>query len=462
MGFTVLDESVWMGLNSLKYPRREPYLYRNHNVVIGHHTASRTLPEHAPLLRTRCARVRSKRRQARTWPMYCLQIMADTFEAPKPPTLNSRDFQNHVLHVSDNYWGGACRAATRWHAASLEALNDRRWADAAYGIGVLSHYFADPLMPLHTASSDQESVVHRPMEWSICKSYDEILALWNAHSNESVFQLSSDSNWVSDAVTEAAELSHPHYERLIQIYDLKNGAKDPPRGLNRESRKILASMFGYAITGIAAIIDRIAAEAESDLPNPIIAMQTVVAGLNMPSAWVLKKIESSDERRAVAAILDEFEKTGSVRLNAPPEVRSVQSRREFDGLPSTTPKIVVSPRVRVPHVTEKPTVPQEHASEPRETIHPARTSIRYRFRPMEIPSSSLANSRENKRDPSPRDRLTEQDESPQRSSQQQANQSSRNEPKRRSSVRTDARKVSKSSDIVDAPSIGPKNREAIL
>lgn len=109
----------------------------------------------------------------------------------KDPDNVFKDFENHVVHVSDGYWGGAAKAGKKWLEVALRQLQAGNWRDAAYSLGVLSHYFTDPFMPLHTAQSPRETAIHRPLEWSVCCSYHEIYAAAN-----------SDSNWASSICTQ--------------------------------------------------------------------------------------------------------------------------------------------------------------------------------------------------------------------------------------------------------------------
>ena len=71
----------------------------------------------------------------------------------KDPDKKFRDFRNHVVHVQDGYWGGAMKKAEIWYRNLLEDLDAKRWSEAAYSAGVLSHYFTDPFMPFHTGQS---------------------------------------------------------------------------------------------------------------------------------------------------------------------------------------------------------------------------------------------------------------------------------------------------------------------
>ncbi|CAN0424209.1 unnamed protein product, partial [Hapterophycus canaliculatus] len=65
----------------------------------------------------------------------------------KDPDSRFRDFQNHVVHVDDGYWGGAPRVAHQWYDRLQKYLRQDRWSDAAHAAGVLSHYFTDPIQP---------------------------------------------------------------------------------------------------------------------------------------------------------------------------------------------------------------------------------------------------------------------------------------------------------------------------
>lgn len=257
-----------------------------------------------------------------------LKHYADYLKGAKDPDDTFKDFQNHVLHVSDNNWGGAPKACEQWLETTINHLNARQWQKAAYACGVLSHYFTDPIMPLHTGQSERETVVHRPMEWSICKGYEEIYCLcqYNRASVRIPFVQSSD--WIRQAVIAAAQIAHTHYQRLIEIYNLARGTVDPPRGLTKEARQILSELFDLALSGWATVVGRIAAEASVELPDSSLTMATLIAGLDMPRSWVVRKFHNIAEQNAVKKIFDEYAETGTVRDNLPAEIKVV--RRELD------------------------------------------------------------------------------------------------------------------------------------
>lgn len=248
----------------------------------------------------------------------------------KAPDTDFRDFRNHVLHVQDKHWGGAPKKAEEWYRHLLRKIREGEWSDAAYCAGVLSHYFTDPLMPLHTAQSKKESIVHRPLEWSVTKSYERILQRYQAGRHKIVFQLANNDGWLSDAVTKGAELSNRYYDSLIDQYDLERGVKDPESGFNESSIDVLAGLFGVALTGWARIIEIAAEESAVQIPEASLSMSELVASITMPIGWLVRRIETKSEQKAVRAILEEYRATGTVVENLPPEVTSVSQERKRD------------------------------------------------------------------------------------------------------------------------------------
>ena len=253
----------------------------------------------------------------------------------KDPDKVFRDFQNHVLHVSDNCWGGAARTAEKWLQKTIGRLNAQEWEEAAYSAGVLSHYFTDPIMPLHTAQSERESIYHRAMEWSVNQSYAKIRRQFQNQYSSTRIQLSSDDNWLSQLIKECAQVSHESYEWLLDRYDLETGSKKPKQGFDGESIDRFAQLFSLAIKGWAQVLQRISCETRIDIPPFRNGAKTIGAALEMPAAWVVRRIESDQEREAVQAIFDEYQRTGTVNELLPDEVKVVRQNRELDREPDS-------------------------------------------------------------------------------------------------------------------------------
>ncbi len=280
----------------------------------------RSTHHHFALDSLRYVRTDAGRAFARMLLRYHTQYLAGA----KDPDVRFRDFQNHVVHVADNYWGGAPRMAERWYRRIQQHLKSESWAEAAHATGVLSHYFTDPLQPLHTAQSPREAVVHRPLEWTIRQSYSSILSRWRDDRFRIVFQLSSEPDWLPAAVCRGAELAHRSYETLVSSYDLEAARKNSRHGLSEQSLDALAELFGVAIVGWARILDRTAAEAVVPLPRVSLSSRSLLAALRLPVAWLGQRLDSGRERELVRQLLQHYHETGELGPHEPAEVQLVR------------------------------------------------------------------------------------------------------------------------------------------
>lgn len=241
----------------------------------------------------------------------------------KDPDDRFRDFQNHCVHVRTGYWGGAPRLALTWYERTRDYLVNGRYADAAYAAGVMSHYFTDPLQPLHTAQTEREPLVHRAIEWSVRCCYDEILTRWTQDEYRVVFQLGGSEAWLAEAILKGARFANHSYDRLVESYDLERGSKDPTQGLDDAAKTSFSSLFGLAITGLARIWERVADEAEQARGKPIplmpLTFDGVFATLQVPEKWIIKRIQNKREREDVQNVFDEYTRTGKLVDHIPDE-----------------------------------------------------------------------------------------------------------------------------------------------
>lgn len=245
------------------------------------------------------------------------------FAGAEDPDGRFRDFQNHCVHVRTGYWGGAPRLALTWYERLKDYLVHGRYGDAAYAAGVMSHYFTDPLQPLHTAQTEREPLVHRAMERSIRCCYDEILTLWIRDEQRVIFQLGESEAWLAEAILKGARFANHSYDRLVESYNIERGSKVPTEGLDANAKATFASLFGLAITGLARIWERVADEAEDASGKPIPQMALtydgVFAALQVPEKWILKRIQAKREREEVEKVFDEYRRTGKLVENIPAE-----------------------------------------------------------------------------------------------------------------------------------------------
>lgn len=251
--------------------------------------------------------------QAEGWRNLLLHYHKEYLDGAKAPDEVFKDFKNHVLHVRDNDWGGAVEACEEWYRRTLRALEKKDWPQAAWSAGVMSHYYVDPIQPFHTHQTEEESTIHRAVEWSFSKSYGTFQKIIEQRGGYPNVAVPGGDKWLAQMVRDGAKASNPHYETIIEHYDFELGAKDPPAGLDDELRGIIAGLIGHAAVGLARILDRAFAEAAVKPPYVGRALQAFFLTLEAPIQAVLKLIDDEQSRREVAAQYEEFRRTGKVR-----------------------------------------------------------------------------------------------------------------------------------------------------
>src|SRR5207249_2961331 len=184
------------------------------------------------------------------------------------PDERFKDFRNHVVHVEENYWGGAPQEARRWYGRLVDASRRRDWSESSFAAGVLSHYFSDPFMPLHTARSEEDTKVHRAIEWSICKSYGRLQQIIE-HDQDGYPQIETprSDDWLEKMIHVGAALAHEHYDPVLQHFDLARAVRDPLAAMDQECQNRIAQCLAHAVAGFARVMERALAEAEVEPPH---------------------------------------------------------------------------------------------------------------------------------------------------------------------------------------------------
>jgi len=266
---------------------------------------------------------------AEGWRNLHLKHVQSYLEGSKAPDNQFKDFKNHVLHVRDDYWGGAPEKAAEWYNRLLAALRGEAWSDAAFAAGVLSHYYTDPIQPFHTAQSEAENAIHRACEWSISRAYDALAAIGREKFQHIEVAVPEGEAWLKDMVCQGAETSNRFYERLIAHYDIHRGASDPPSGLDDTSREMIAELLVYASTGFARILERAFAESGATPPAVSLTVETFLATVQMPSKWIEKRLTNAQDRSVVHAMYEELQATGRVEATLPEDDRVVRDLYEL-------------------------------------------------------------------------------------------------------------------------------------
>ena len=259
---------------------------------------------------------------AEQWQRLFLSHAADLVAGAKAPDDEFKDFQNHVLHPRDGFWGGAPHKARAWYAEVVESLARRDWKAATWSAGVLSHYVTDPVCPLHTAQSEAENAIHRAFEWSVSRSYADLKRIAAADAARTV-NVPEGSDWLEHLLCDAASEANQHYETLIAHYDIQRGVVDPPSGLDTVAQRIVGELLGLASALFAAVLDRAIAEAKVAPPDVSLTAATILATLRIPLNKLLAKLEDRQERSVVEAIYDELQATGKVVVTLPEDDRVV-------------------------------------------------------------------------------------------------------------------------------------------
>ncbi len=269
---------------------------------------------------------------AEAWRKVFLKHAELYLEGSKAPDKQFKDFRNHVLHVSDNYWGGAPEKVVNWYTHTVEALKAQNWSEAVYSAGVLSHYYTDPIHPFHTAQSEAENSMHRAVEWSINRCYNDLRQEGEAKFANLDVKVPDGENWLTEMTCDGAETSHAYYEKLIAHYNLSAGVSDPKTGLDSQARHLVSGLLIYASVGFSHILDRAIAEAGVSPPDVNLTAETFLATVKIPVRWVEKKLANAEDRALVRAMWDELQDTGTVEHTLPEDDRMVRNlyKREVE------------------------------------------------------------------------------------------------------------------------------------
>lgn len=260
------------------------------------------------------------------WTRLFLSEVEQFLDGTKAPDRKFKDFRNHVLHV-DEGWGGAADAANKWYARLVDCLRNNDLRRGVYAAGVLSHYLSDALMPLHTDQTEDESQVHRFIEWGTSKIYWRLVA---THETARVIQnwkppeTPASEDWLSVLVKAGARYSHQFYDTLIDHYDPAAGQIRPVDGFDDASRSAISQTLGWAIRATAFALDQAIIESAAVAPSRWLGLQTVVAGISYPVFAAVRKYKTTHGRKTIDAIWHELKATGKVIDNLPEDDAEVR------------------------------------------------------------------------------------------------------------------------------------------
>ena len=257
------------------------------------------------------------------WQRLFLQHAKLYLEGSKAPDNEFKDFKNHVLHTRDGYWGGAPEKVRSWYNHLVEALAQQDWPTAVYCAGVLSHYYTDPLQPLHTAQSEAENNIHRAVEWSISKAYDELQGAGRGRVPQHRRRAAAGAQLAG-----AARLpGRREGQRLLREADrpLRHPARrhrsaGRPRS---RGRRLVAELIRYAIQLCRRARPRHRG-INVHAPDVSLAAATLAAVAQVPFKLIARRIADKEERRLVERMYDELLATGTVEKHLAEDDRAVR------------------------------------------------------------------------------------------------------------------------------------------
>ncbi len=274
-----------------------------------------------------------QRDDGEAWTRLFLKHVERYLEGSKAPDNTFKDFKNHVLHVSENYWGGAPEKAESL-VSSRPSRNCKagNWPEAVYAAGVLSHYYSDPVMPFHTGQTEAENAIHRATEWSINRSYNALRALGEERFANLDVPVPTGERWLSQLVCDGAEFSHRYYEKLIAHYDIHKGAVRPEEGLDDIARGIVAELLIYAAKGYGHVLNAAITEAGVAAPDVTLTAETFLAMTQVPRKFIEKRLANAEDRKLVAAMYDELKATGRVDKTLTEDDRTIRDLHQREVL----------------------------------------------------------------------------------------------------------------------------------
>ncbi len=328
--------------------------------------------------------------------LWCRLFLAEIeqyIDGSKAPDKKFRDFRNHVLHVSDNYWGGAVPTAELWYRRLVESLRSEEWRRAVYCAGVLTHYITDPFMPLHTGQTEDEGAVHKLVEWGTAKAYRDLVATLPAAKGIHNWKPPTDtgsSDWLALLIIDGATLAHQSYDILIDHYDPVRGRRNASAGMDTECRETVAHLLGRCIKALAWTMDRAIREAAVVPPNRSVSAATVLSGLSTPLFWITRRMSSREDRRMVREIVRELKETGRVIEALPTDDRQIRSAHATEVL-GTSEKELGRQRVRRPGTQYRIATPEEQREKRfrNRRVHQQSTPVKKSATPRLTPNDDI-------------------------------------------------------------------------
>ena len=161
----------------------------------------------------------------------------DLLSGSVAPDVLWQDWDNH-LYYPDTGEGNAPASAAKWYDFARANFTAENWEDGFFAAGVMSHYYADPCIPVHT---DENWVGHSAYETDINNNLGELTV---TTLSETIV-----AN-VSQLVVDNATYSHQYYD---MVYDAYPTGDDEALATNSTIKTLTEDCLSMAIDGVLSL-----------------------------------------------------------------------------------------------------------------------------------------------------------------------------------------------------------------
>jgi len=161
----------------------------------------------------------------------------DLLSGSVAPDVLWQDWDNH-LYYPETGEGNAPASAAKWYDFARANFTSENWEDGFFAAGVMSHYFSDPCIPVHTDAL-----------WDGHSAYETDI---NNNLGSFILGVSVEGlvNNVSQLVVDSATYSHQYYD---MIYDAYPTGDDEAIETNSTIKSLTEDCLDLAIEGLLGL-----------------------------------------------------------------------------------------------------------------------------------------------------------------------------------------------------------------
>jgi len=229
----------------------------------------------------------------------------------KAPDDKFHYWKNHVFHPPQ--WGGAPHAARESYDKFVKLLKSKKWKNAIFWAGVLSHYVSDVLHPLHTGQTPDEPKIHKFHEFGTSRKvneYDRAIK---------VDEIDSIDN-IEEYVRELGNFAHQYYYHVLHNYDPTKAEQYKwELEINKTLDEINVKLLSKAVKAILSLWIRGINEANVTPPKVSLSLRTLITLLKVPIYRIRKWLETRYYKKVTKRMIDELKRTGKIYESLPPD-----------------------------------------------------------------------------------------------------------------------------------------------